>query len=132
METKNTQGFYFQFFCSLINKRWLERAYKDFIEADPNGNFRKYQAAETDLRNLIDLLSPNGGKTTNNLFNLMLQDLTESKYMLNESRLPQFTQTLISNRAHDHYILQEYKKLFQHFLEPKGGSYRFDLILKPF
>ena len=62
----------------------------------------------------------------------MLQDLTESKYMLNESRLPTFTQALIANRAYDHYILQEYKRLFQHYQEPKGGSYRFDLILKPF
>lgn len=61
----------------------------------------------------------------------MLRDITESKYMLNESRLPIFTQALIANRAYDHYILQTYKNLFQHSQEMKGTSYKFDLILCP-
>jgi len=112
--------------------RWLEKASRDFIEADPNVNFRRYQAADNDLRALIDLLSPYKDKNSYNLFTLMSEHLTESKYLLNESKLPQFTQLLISSRAYDHHILQEYKKLFQHFQDPKNGSYKFDLILSPF
>ena len=62
----------------------------------------------------------------------MLETLSESKYMLNEAKLPHFTQDLIASRAHTHYILQEYKSLFQQFQDPKDTSYKFDLILSPF
>lgn len=90
------------------------------------------QVADTDLRNLIDLLSPHQVKNTNNLFALMLDTPSESKYMLNEAKLPVFTQDLIASRTYNHYILQEYKSLFQQFQDPKDSSYKFDLVLSPF
>jgi len=124
------QGLYFPW-NKLNFSRWLERAYRDCTETDPSRNFRKYEAAEADLKKIIDLLSPDHIKNPYNLFSLMLRDITESKYLLNESRLPAFTQALIANRAYDHYILQNYKNLFQHSQEPKGTSYKFDLILCP-
>lgn len=120
------------FIFELTFLRWLERAYRVCADADPGWHFRRYQSGDADLRAVIDLLSPSRPKNTNNLFTLMLENLTESKYMLNESKLPLFTQALIGSRSYDHYILQEYKQLFQQYQDPKVSSYKFDLILSPF
>jgi hypothetical protein len=127
---KNKMGFLYLYF-SLTNPRWLEKAYKNYIESDPVRDLRKFQSAESDLQNLISLLSPKS-KNASSLFTLVLENLEASKYIPNESNLPNFTKYLISNRAFEHPIMLEYKNLFQLQQNPKNSTSKFELILSSF
>jgi len=128
--TRNKTGSSFQLPC-LMSYSWLEKAYKNYIESDPIRDLTKYQLAESELQNLISLLSPKS-KNTSSLFALVLENLEASKYIPNESNLPNFTKYLISSRSYDHPILLEYKNLFQLQQNPKSSTFKFELILSSF
>lgn len=93
----------------------MDQVYSKYLDIERKKAFKKFEveSAEAEINALVELLSPNPGKQGINLFTLIIENYSQTKYYFKYANLPQHTQNLLQSRSTDDHIVHQYFTLFE-------------------